>query len=460
MSKDKLNSLEEIRPESSGLKDFVKEDFQEKLKREISKKNSIEAPDNTDYVKYLNLFLLGKHSELEDIFVSSPDFVSKSELKALKLLNSLCLGRQVSKFEIFPFQSPDLITRKKLANRLAEEIIKLYRVLKTNTNLFADFDLWTLIDELPELFYYLSKYLIVEKQEKYFKKIKERINEREKSIDIDTEDFDLLELSKLEKIKLQYLKVLLASRTNSKDLDSILVEYHKIYQPNSERRSVLITKGIESIYKPDEILDRWEEILEEANQIQSEIEMLACIHKFTCEYFSCSDCCQLTFPTMSQTEFIYLKNWMKKNNIDESEIKMKAELVQEDYEKKFGERLKILDKSKAENNLRGIENPYDYKFTCPFLSEEAKCSCHPARPLLCRGFGTATNNGISIKTCNFYLKQYQHNSSPENEKYVFDLRAMEELIRLSDKYLFESGQSEIQEASGTIVAWFTENQAY
>ena len=460
MTQERFNSLDEIQAARSGLKSFVKSDFQAKLKLELLKEPSSLLSDNTNFLLLFNLMLLNKPHELKEKLEMQPELVASSETKALKILNLLNLGEKISRTMVFPFESRDLVIHKKLASELAAMIVFIFFEIKKSTNLFSksSIDLWDLIEVIPETFYYLAKKLLIDDQEEEFAKIKETIRTLENEEDSSNDVFELNELKELEKIKVQYLRILLGTRESSKpeDLDKLLVDYHAAYKPDLETRSKLIPKGIETFYCPKQVLENWTEILNEANAIQKEIESLANILNSTCEYFSCSDCCSYTFPTMSHTEYLYLKEWMSENGLDENLIKEKSKKIQKDYEEKFGERLGIIDKAKVGNQIRGIENPHNYKFSCPFLNEENKCSCHPARPLLCRGFGTATNNGLSIKTCNYYLKQYQHNSSPENERFVFDMRPMEMLIKSSDKHLYKEGLSDKEQPSGTIVAWFSQ----
>lgn len=456
MDHETINSLEEIRALDSGLKSFAKDKFQAKLKTELLKQSP--ESSNTDYLGLLSLFLLRKNQELHELFKSHPELITSTEAKAIKLLNLLELDDKIVEAELFPFPSRDSLIHKKLANNLSSSLVDLFFSIKKNTNSISKTteDLWPFIETLPELFYFLAKQVLIDNEKSFFEKISLKIQELKNRNSIENEIYQDQEIKQLEEARLLYLEILLSQRSGEGNLDKLLLKYHQIYKPDLEKKSKIISNGVKQYHRPDKVLSQWSSILEEANSIQNEIETLANILPSTCDYFSCSDCCSMTFPTMSYTEYLYLKDWMKKNKLDENLIKEKSEKIQKDYEEKFGERLKIIDKSKIENQIRGIENPHDYKFSCPFLTEDGKCSCHPARPLLCRGFGTATNNGVSIKTCNYYLKQYQHNSSPENERHVFDMRPMEMLIRSSDKHFYKEGQSKDKEASGTIVAWFSD----
>ena len=99
--------------------------------------------------------------------------------------------------------------------------------------------------------------------------------------------------------------------------------------------------------------------------------------------------------------------------------------------------MKIIDKSLEENRVKGKENPHSFKYSCPFL-DEGRCSIYKARPLLCRGFGLSSDDNLSVKTCNFYLGQYTHNCSRDNERYVYDLRPVQLMATDSDRFLSKS----------------------
>ena len=465
MKNKTLKFLDDIRPENSGLKDFIKDRFQEKLKDEITKR-AREQPqcNNTNYLKFLGLFLTNNFQELDELLDTHPELVITKEIKALRILNSLQLNQTLRPELIFPFQTTDSIIRKKLADNLAETLVNIFYQLKNETTVLAEskINLWDLEEIFPEIFYYLSKKILVENEAMLFTQIEQRfLRYLEQSATYNEDDSEEIKDLKLnERIKLNYLNLLLLMRQGkNKELEEALFEYHNLYKPNLGKASILVSLKLKSPYKSSNILNHWARILEESDSLQNEAEKLSFIYSNTCEYFSCSDCCSNTFPTMGLTEYLYLKNWMKENNIDEKLIRNKSELIQNDYEEKFSERFGLIDKSKIENKIRGIENPHDYKFTCPFLSEDSRCNCHAARPSLCRGFGSASNNGLSIKTCNFYLKQYQHNSSPENERYVLDLQGLETLMKASDSYQARLMGSEMTEPRGTIVAWFSQ-EAY
>ena len=155
---------------------------------------------------------------------------------------------------------------------------------------------------------------------------------------------------------------------------------------------------------------------------------------------------------MSLTEYKFLLNWIKENNYPIAGVIEKAKGIQEEHKKLFGEVMPIIDTTISENKEKGLENPFNYKYSCPFLVE-GRCSIYHARPLLCRGFGLSSDDAVAVKTCNFYLSQYTHNCSRDNDRYVYDLRPVQAMAKASDRKLSQELSSTEQELKGTIVAW-------
>jgi hypothetical protein len=52
------------------------------------------------YLNYLGQFLRGQHKELNDLLESSPQLICTHEIKALFLLNLLCLGKTIQSYHI------------------------------------------------------------------------------------------------------------------------------------------------------------------------------------------------------------------------------------------------------------------------------------------------------------------------------------------------------------------------
>ena len=434
-------SLDSINPRESGLNSFDKNEFNQKLKDHKTKESNTNYPAN--YLKFLGLFLLG--SNLESLYAEDPSLISSYEMKALRILNLIHQNQTVTSQHVFSFSSAELSLRKKISKRISAQIINLYDSINQNiSSLKITANLWTLKEMLPEIVFYYGKYILENKIQAEYPRLEAELAQTPAL----TENDEVNLTNQIEQVYLQtfYYRTI----GDAAKAEQALLLYRDLYKP-LEGHAQIHSQGNAQFYAPGQVLENWDKILAEADAIQREVERKAGLLNSTCDYFKCSDCCSNTFPVMTLTEFQFLENWMKENNYPVEKIHQRAELIQEDYQKKYGTRLQVLDKELPENDFRGSENPHNYKFSCPFL-EDSKCSIYEARPLICRGFGLSTDNNISVKTCKYYLAQYRHNASPDNERYVYDLRAAEMLAESSDKQL-SSGKH----LKGTLVAWFSKN---
>ncbi len=438
-----MRSLDSINPRESGLNSFDKNEFSQKLKDYSEQNKNPNYPEN--YLKILGLFLLGRYDALETLLSEDPSLISSYQIKAIKILNLIQSNKPVTNQDIFPFSSQELNIRKKISKKISAHIIDLYDAISKNiSSIPLTSDLWALKPILPEIVFYYGKYILENKISNEYKRLEEELTQ---AIPLTEND----ELNKENELEQVYLRTFFYRTIgDAAQAEAALLKYRDIYKP-VEQAAHIKSQANTTFYPPDQVLNNWDKILTEADAIQKEVERKAGLLNSTCDYFKCSDCCSNTFPVMTLTEFKFLEQWMKDNNYPLEKIQERSELIQQDYEKKYGKRLTLIDKELAENDFRGSENPYNYKFSCPFL-EGGKCSIYHARPLICRGFGLSTDNNISVKTCKYYLAQYRHNSSLDNERYAYDLRAAEMLAASSDKYL--TGAEHLK---GTIVAWFSKN---
>ena len=249
-----------------------------------------------------------------------------------------------------------------------------------------------------------------------------------------------------------YLKVLIYKKLDDeKNTNKYLEKYLDKSFSTEEKISKLVLIANNEQFKADEVLSNMKIIFGEASAINNFINDTSLLTNDTCGAYGCDDCCRYTYPSLTLTEFEYIKNWALENDYDFSSAIEKAKTIQENYEKESGKVFKI------ENKTDDLDlNPEDFKFDCPFL-ENNRCSIHPARPLLCRVFGSGSSDGQHMKSCNFYLNQYQYMNSPENERLVYDARGFQAMLEESDKYLTEAQSAK----TGLIPAFlmdFAQNQ--
>jgi Fe-S-cluster containining protein len=438
LAEKKLQSLELIRPENSGVRDFSVSDYEEKLKNQNSE--TVFSSSYSDvFFRILGHILRQDNRQISKMIDNHPELVASVEIKSLCLLNSLILEEPINKFFIRKNPEPEIAS--KLNHRLASTFMDLFSLISNNTDTLENFNRECIIklgDFLPEIKIYLALKIIYSEISVGKLEALELINSYSAQVLFD-EQMKIFSLIKY------YKKI-----GNTELEEKYLQDYRRIFSPNPAKPVKIKLLANEFFYSPPKTLSNWNKILEEIDRIQEEVILEAGLEKNTCSYFKCSDCCKFTFPVMSLTEFLYLKNWMESTSYDIKRIQAASSKIQDDHQELFGTRLTIIDKSLPENQKRGAENPNNFKYQCPFLDEAGSCSCYPARPLLCRGFGLASDNGVSIKTCNFYIRQYENNSSPDNQWPVFDMRNAKNLAKASDIFLNTEGQ----QMSGTIVAWF------
>lgn len=440
----RLNSIDLIDPHDSGLVDFKKQDYEENLRNKSNFSAGLPLP--AEFYKYFARFLLQDNAQLESIFAEDPALVSTLEIKALRFLNLVFLGKSSVELKTLlaakKLPDPDLASL--LSHRLAKSIMDLYALIHLETDLTKGFDRRRLLDLaeiLPEIKLYYSLFHLFQDGKPSEELLGLFANYQTRSL-VD------------EQMQIYLYMVYYQLAQDSENLENYRLLYREKFHPDLEKPTQVKLYSNRRFYRPSEVLKKWSEVLSELDDVQRKVNLQAGLLANTCEYFECSDCCKLTFPVMTLTEYLYLKDWLEENNYDQEALRVRAEKIQEEYEAQFGERLVVIDKSQAVNQLRGVENPHDFKYTCPFLDERGACSCYEARPLLCRGFGLATDNGKAIKTCNYYLAQYQYNSNFYNERHVYDLRPVQMLAKSSDKFLTKNGHNGGIYLSGTIVAWF------
>ena len=476
-NKDPIPSLELIKATSSGLNSFNRSKFSQELSYIQELDTERELTNLANRIKlapFLHLFLMGRHTELRERLDSDPSLIALSEIKALKLINLLILGETLCLRDLFPLASSLAAVPNKSSQNLAAQIIKLYSALYLHLNLDAKFrslKFKVLEEFLPDINLrfaeFVLRYRIASKYTEVWEILSPYAELDEKTLSANNtpviaSESPVIASAAKQSIaqNLEAIRLLAIYKRMQADIlgaEKYSYLYHKYFKPDLEKRSYLITHANSDAYPASELLKNWSSVLEECDSIQTDIFKQAGLETSTCEYFECSDCCEHTFPVMSYTEFSYLHDWLTKNNYPLAELEARCEEIQTQYEAQYGTRLTVLNKNLAQNNIRGIENPHGFKYTCPFLSADGRCGCYAARPLLCRGFGLSTDNGISTKSCQYYIQQYQYNSNSEGDRDVYDLRQVQTLARSSDRYLSKQEGSEEKVLSGTIVAWFSKD---
>ncbi len=415
--------LNKIKPEQgSGLNEFDKKEFQEK--KEILKAEKLELIDEF-FETNKALFLKQNYSEILDTLYQDPSKISSHKIKALKFLAEIKLG---FKPQLNSFLKRDDFYEYKKDTQFAYELIKLSKELS-----ICDVDFFDYCELLVPLTYYWIKNQLLDFN----------LNIREDCL----EDF----LSKIEKceadisqkynndkdvkedfaFKKLYIKTLIYKiNNNESQLNKSLQEYFDKTLNQDEQITSLDLIANKNFFHGDQVLSNLETLYAEVEEICAFITSRSLISANTCQSYNCADCCKQTSPSMSYTEFEFIKNWARKNNFDLSPAIKKAQKIISENAQQIN--------FKIEEQTNSIDlNPNNQKYECPFL-EEGLCSIHEARPLNCRIFGQGSADAMFLKSCNFFMNQYQYFASPENERLVYDARGFQAMLTESDKYLTQA----------------------
>jgi Fe-S-cluster containining protein len=421
--------LEKIRKNlGSGVQNFDKSEF-EKLKKNKNNEGKDSLLEVIDEVagKCLALFQSSAYSELLDYLYEDPSRISSFEIKSIKFLTEIKLGFKPSNSSFIKMEN--FYEYKKDLN-FSEALIETANKLG-----IFDLDFFVYSNQIPQLVYSTIKArfyaypISVTKDdlEDFLLKLENSFEKVKEIFESDSEVVDHYEERVL------YLKALIFKKLeNHVDAKKNIELYFEKSFTLEEKISKLVLIANQKLFSGDEVLTNLKKLYLESTEISAFIADTSLLTSDTCGAYGCDDCCRYTYPSLSLTEFEYIKNWASENKFDLSNAIEKSKKIQDDYKKLSGKYFQI------ESKEEGVDlNPEDFKFDCPFL-ESGRCSIHQARPLLCRVFGSGTTDAKYLKTCNYYLNQYQHMSSPEHERLVYDARGFQAMLEDSDKYLTQS----------------------
>jgi Fe-S-cluster containining protein len=456
-----MESLDLIKAESSGCQSFDRNKFKDYYQICIEEDKRYKHQYSSAFRSFLQLLAFEKFEEFELKIQERPDLLAEKEIKALQSFVLLLSDKPLTENHFFSKFTSNF-TKKRLSHGMAKVIVSIFSLLKNirfsekTQRKLESLNLFSLKELIPDIVFYYAEYILKENIEESFDLTEQELLNF-KFIDFCEGIENIEERQNAEKIRL--LAFFYRKKKNEALAEQYLLEYRKAMPPDivttlpPEIRTVKNARTFPSKL----VLENWNEILNDCDEAQDKVIEYTGIYKDTCGYHKCEDCCNYTSPHMSLTEYKFMLNWIKENNYPIAGVIEKAKAIQEEHKKLFGELMPIIDTTIPDNKEKGLENPFNYKYSCPFLVE-GRCSIYHARPLLCRGFGLSSDDAVAVKTCNFYLNQYTHNCSRDNDRYVYDLRPVQAMAKASDRKLSQEIFNQEQELKGTIVAWLASDQ--
>jgi Fe-S-cluster containining protein len=456
-----MKSLDLIKAENSGCQSFDRNKFKDYHQICIEEDKKYRQQYSSAFRSFLQLLVFEKFEEFELKIQERPDLLAEKEIKALQSFVLLLTDKPLGANHFFSKFTSDF-TKKRLSQGMSKATVNMFSLLK-NINFsekiqkkLESLNLFSLKELIPDIVFYYAEYILKENIEESFDLTEQELLNF-KFIDFCNGIENIEERQNAEKVRL--LAFFYRKKKNEALAEKYMLEYRKAMPADivstlpPEIRTVKNTRTFPSKL----VLENWNEILNDCDEAQDKVIEYTGIYKDTCGYHNCADCCNYTSPHMSLTEYKFMLNWIKENDYPIDGVIKKAKAIQEEHKKLFGEALPIIDTTITENKEKGLENPFNYKYSCPFLVE-GRCSIYHARPLLCRGFGLSSADAVAVKTCNFYLNQYTHNCSRDNDRYVYDLRPVQGMAKASDRKLSQEMFNQEQELKGTIVAWLSSDQ--
>lgn len=432
--KDKttIKSLEMLACSESGLDVVLQEDLSEQ-----------------NYARFYQVLLQGRYQDLHAELEANPQLVDSARTKAIFLLNLILLGKELKQMHI-SLRAP----QEYIIDAYTYELIELYKTLCQEIKIAA-VDFYQYRNLLPSVVIYYSDYLLKDlywekrndsaAQKQILERVWAHISDTSSHWKFMNEDLNA-QCYRLQAIYYRRLG-------DHKKAEESLIKYREKFKPDPKAKVKINKIDLSQKYPADKTLNNMDKIYQEVSAIQKEVLARSGVHEDTCFYYGCTDCCKKDFPTVSLVEFLHIKSWLAKNNIDIKPFVERAQAIQKKHRELFGEPLRVVDQTQS---VKQAENPYGLQFTCPFLSDDDICQVHGARPLACRSFGLATIDGASVQACKYYLTQYQYNSSTRNERDVFDSEPATHMLGEANSELAaKHGYKDMQQPVGTLVAWLS-----
>jgi len=244
---------------------------------------------------------------------------------------------------------------------------------------------------------------------------------------------------------------ILRIENNTDGAEDELVTYRKNQSFNSNETPKLELINLQLPYNipnnKSDITKLLENAYAEAKEVIKNLDIEYGINSSTCIEAQCQDCCKKSVPYISYIEYLYLKEWLDKQDKEfKDKIKNESNKIAIRYTEKYKKPPPFI---KVENINSDKSYPPDFIFECPFLGEN-KCNAYEARPFMCRAYGSGSIDGRSFKGCNYFFTQLIASSALSNTRKVLNIGSFNEFAKKADLSLI--GESVI----APIPFWFTE----
>ena len=156
------------------------------------------------------------------------------------------------------------------------------------------------------------------------------------------------------------------------------------------------------------------------------------LNLMTCIETGCQDCCKRTFPLATYTEYLYMREWLEKQDENfKNKIVEESKVIANYYRERY---------KKEPRFLIGDEGPFtkvyplNFNFSCPFLGDN-KCNAYEARPFACRAYGFSSHDGVTFKGCNYFFEQFKSVTNMHHVRKVIDATSFYKFAKDADETL-------------------------
>jgi Fe-S-cluster containining protein len=231
-----------------------------------------------------------------------------------------------------------------------------------------------------------------------------------------------------------------------------LIEYRKTYKSSED---IVFQCKMVDLELPDVLPEDTNKLLEileysykRTKEIITDLEIEYGLNSMTCIEATCQDCCTKTFPLISFIEYLYMKNWLDKQDIDfKNQIINKSKTIVNDFTSKYSREPEFVI---GEGQDYKKSYPIDFTFDCPCLGDN-KCTVYEARPFTCRAYGFTSLDGYKYKGCNYFLEQFKISTGLDDFRKVISTKSFADFSLKIDKKLFG------QKILGFIPLWFIQS---